>query len=75
MLLLVACLCWQGAVIDARPERAYFRVRARFGNSREGEHKIVLKYLFVGILGFMWEQIRVMQGFMFAVRPEKCSLH
>ena len=36
--------------IDARPERAYFPVRARFGNSREGEHKIVLKYL-LGSLG------------------------
>ena len=61
--------------IDARPERAYFPVRARFGNSREGEHKIVLKYLFVGVSGFMWQQIRVVQGFMFAVSPEKCSLH
>ena len=61
MLLLVACLCWQGAVLDARPERAYFPVKARFGNSREGEHKNVLKYLFVEISGFMSEQIRVVQ--------------
>ena len=31
--------------------------------SREGELENVLKYVFVGIFGFMCEQIRVVQGF------------
>ena len=57
-----------------RPERAYFPVRARFGNSCEGKHKNVLKYLFVGIFGFMWEQIGVVQGFVLIVIPKACLL-
>ena len=32
MLLLVACQRWRPDVLDARAERAYLPLRARFGN-------------------------------------------
>ena len=43
------------------------------GFSDEDELKNVSKYMFVGIFGFMWQQIRVVQGSLLAVGAKACS--